>query len=85
MLFRVMKIVDVSKWIILVSSLAGLGAAGYLHFRKTAEVDITPVHKAKEIDENFKQSSVISLVNHNGISNGKGIANSLSGHEFDKY
>lgn len=80
-----MKIVSVSKWIILVSSLAGLGAAAYLHFKKTAEVDITPVHKVKDSDAQFKQSSVISLVHQNGISNGKENTNSLSGHEFDKY
>lgn len=41
-----MKIVKVSKWLLLVLSLGGLGAAGYMYMKSNAKADITPVQKA---------------------------------------
>ncbi|KAJ8948285.1 hypothetical protein NQ318_020772 [Aromia moschata] len=62
--FKIKKIVKISKWIILVSSLGGLVAAGYLYFKEGGNVDITPVRKVQPTNNDVK---TISTVNGNNI------------------
>nr|AIX97076.1 sensory neuron membrane protein 1 [Monochamus alternatus] len=57
-LFRMKKIVKVSTWVILLGSLLGLSAAGYLFFKESGKADITPVHKVRPSDGRKTISSV---------------------------
>lgn len=82
-----MKGLNVFNYILIVAGLLGLSVGGFLHYKKNAEVDITPVHNVKPFEKKSKQTSVISLVDQhaNGVTNKHRVGGTLSGHEFDKY
>lgn len=78
-LFLLKKIVGVTKWLILLISLGGLGASGYLHFKKSTQSDIYPVQK---------QSSVLKLERISDLNarTATGHDNpAISNRELDKY
>lgn len=65
-LFKIMKIMNVLKWVVVVGSLIGLGVSGYLYFKGNNEVKITPVHKVQPAEEN--KQSAISMINPNNLN-----------------
>lgn len=80
--FKLMKIMNVVKWVVLSGSMLGMGVGGFLFFKQTAQVDITPVKKVHPANGQSKPTSVISLVHQNG--------NDFDGsnrtqHSFEKY
>nr|ALR72542.1 sensory neuron membrane protein SNMP1a [Colaphellus bowringi] len=72
-LFTLTKVVKVSKWLILIGSLGGLAAAGYLFFKVDGRADITPVHEIRRHES--KSGSTV---------NGAG-GHVLSGNGLEKY
>lgn len=73
------KIVTIAKWMILVLSLIGLCAAGYLYFKQENQVEITPVEKNKNSD----QQNTISRILAKNITGQDNIA--MSNNGLDKY
>ncbi|CAH1159902.1 unnamed protein product [Phaedon cochleariae] len=47
-LFLLKKVVGVSSWMILLASLAGLAAAGYMFYKNNGKTEITPIHEVKK-------------------------------------
>nr|AUF73093.1 sensory neuron membrane protein [Anoplophora chinensis] len=67
-LFKIQKIVKITTWTVLLGSLLGLSAAGYLFFKESGTADITPVHKVHPSDSR-KTISTVSGNNLEGIDN----------------
>lgn len=90
-LFKIMKIMNVMKWVVLVGSILGMGAGGFMYFKQGNQVNITPVRKVQP-SNNGQQSnttSVISLIHQNSF-NGNGLDGDNNGgirhgHGFEKY
>lgn len=86
-LFKVMKIVNVAKWVILMVSMIGIGVGGLMHFKKGTQVNITPVSKTRsKTEQRSNTTSVISMVHSNSL-NGNGLDENKirHGHEFERY
>ncbi|KAJ8927991.1 hypothetical protein NQ314_019519 [Rhamnusium bicolor] len=77
--FKIKKIVKISKWIILLGSLGGIAAAGYLFYTNTGKADITPVHKVQPSEV---VKSAISTINGNNLG---GQVNHVMSTESEKY
>ncbi|KAL3265255.1 hypothetical protein HHI36_009469 [Cryptolaemus montrouzieri] len=77
-LFRIMKIVKITKWLILVASLVGIVIAAYLMYKNTGNVDITTAVKIKPKD--FE--SPISRINGDAKN---GYVNSAMNNDSDKF
>lgn len=79
-LFKLMKIVDVVKWVILVASVFGMGVGGFMYMKNSSGMTVTPVQK----EQPTKGNSVISLV-----QNGSGLDGARmrrpSKNEFTRY
>lgn len=84
MIYTLIKVVKVSKWLIAVAAVTGLGVAGYLHYKNNAQVSITPVRKVHPA-ENMGGKSVISMVHQNSIGNGISATGNVNGGQFEKY
>lgn len=85
--FKIMKIMDVVKWVVLVGSMLGMGTGGFLYFKQGSAVNITPVRKVNPSNGNSKTTSVISLVHQNSM-NGNGTEDNSTrafGRQFDRY
>lgn len=85
--FKIMKIMDVVKWVVLVGSMLGMGVGGFMYFKQGGEVSITPVRKVHPSNGQSKTTSVISLVHQNSVNGNDNDGHRMrpSGHEFDKY
>lgn len=73
------KIVGVSKWLILLLSLGGLGVAFYMHMKSNAQADITPVQKSTSSPKT-QGISRVSMIGTNGHDN-----HAMSNDSVDKY
>lgn len=84
--FMIMTVMKISKWVILVGSILGMGAGGFMFFKQGTQVSITPVKKVQaSSDVQSKPTSVISLVHQSSFNeNGLDDTNRVR-REFDRY
>ncbi|XP_017775707.1 PREDICTED: sensory neuron membrane protein 1-like [Nicrophorus vespilloides] len=83
-LFKVLKITKIMKYLILVMSMGGMGAAVYLHYSRKKEVTITPVRSTETSNGETNRSNVISMLGQNKALGGH-VNHAMSANEIDKY
>ncbi|KAG5888615.1 hypothetical protein JTB14_037827 [Gonioctena quinquepunctata] len=76
-LFTLKKVVTVTKWLILVGSVAGLAISAYLLFKDNGTTVIMPVHEYKKEDTRSEISTIHALGSH--------VNHGMSENEPDKY
>ncbi|XP_060531540.1 uncharacterized protein LOC132705124 [Cylas formicarius] len=69
-LFKIKKIVKVVKYLVLLGSLAGMGAGAYLHFTQTAQTSLEPVRKVKPAPDT--KSPISTVYNGNSLEAANG-------------
>lgn len=84
--FKIVKIMKVSKWVVLMGSILGMGVGGFMFFKQGSKVNITPVRKVQPSDGQSKATSVISMVHQNNL-NGNGLDDSINRvrRDLEKY
>lgn len=64
MLFTMMQIVSVVKWVVIIFSIIGLGVSGYLFFKQNGQADITPAETSREKPTGISRIHVNALAGH---------------------
>nr|AKC58519.1 sensory neuron membrane protein 1 [Anomala corpulenta] len=78
-MYTTMKVVRIISWIILLGTIGGLGYAGFLYYKRSREIQITPVKKDKK-------DNAISTVMSKSADDKGGVSNpAVSDNEIDKY
>ncbi|CAH1963590.1 unnamed protein product [Acanthoscelides obtectus] len=77
MLFMLKSVVNVTKYLVILGALGGLAYSGYLFYKSSGKVNITPVHKVQPNDSN-------SISSVNNMYQGH-VNRAMSTHSVDKY